>query len=98
MQVRDIQSWDPASCMLAIPAIDAADLDPRPGKWDEWLPPLLLLEFSATDGKPVRLVDFGSAGEAGTPYCSWIRIENAPSAQPFSRGNPLRTQQTGVQR
>ena len=98
VQVRDIQSWDPTRCMLAIPAIDAADLEPRPGKWDEWLPPLLLLEFSATDGKPVRLVDFGSAGETGTPYCSWIPIENAPSAQPFSRENPLRTQQTGVRR
>jgi len=91
-QIRDIAGWDPASCMLVVPSLDAANLRPKKLEWQDWLPPLLLLEVRTTTGKRVRLCDFASAGEVGTPYVSWLRVKNAP-VTPFSRLNPLRTAQ-----
>jgi len=62
-----------AAC-LQIPAIDAASLDTEPGAWDDWLPPLLLLEARTQDGRSVRLCDFASAGQTGTLYRSWLDL------------------------
>ena len=90
-QVRDVKEWDRATCMLSIPPIDAKRMESRPVQWSDWLPPLLLLEFKAADGKTVRLCDFGSAGEAGTPYVSWLPIKHLPPRTDFSHTNPLRT-------
>lgn len=90
-QVRDIGKWDSTTCMLNIPSLNARSLKARRVQWSDWLPPLLLLEFKAADGRTVRLCDFGSAGEAGTPYCSWLPIRSCPEAPDFSRENPLRT-------
>jgi len=90
-QVRDVEKWDPVTCMLNIPPISAKSLKPRRIQWSDWLPPQLLLEFKAVDGKTVRLCDFGSAGEAGTPYCSWLPVKHCPKTSGFSRENPLRT-------
>jgi hypothetical protein len=50
------------------------------------------LEATAADGRPVRLCDFGSAGEGGSPYATWLPVTNAPPPAPFTRANPLRTQ------
>ena len=94
-RVRDASTWDPASCMLEIPPLDAESLKPRRGRWSDWLPPLLLLEFMAADGRKVRLCDFGSAGEAGTPYCSWLPVRHCPAAAEFSRLHPLRSRRVG---
>jgi DUF1680 family protein len=91
LQVRDIEKWDPVTCMLNIPSIDANSMKPRRVQWSDWLPPVLLLEFKAANGKTVRLCDFGSAGEAGTPYCSWLPVKHYPKTPGFSRENPLRT-------
>lgn len=33
----------------------------------------------------------GSAGEAGTPYQTWLPVKNAPRMTSFSRSNPLRS-------
>ena len=82
---------DASQSLLPMPALDARRMQGRPVPWDDWLPPLLLLEFEGADGLPVRLCDFGSAGEAGTPYRSWLRVEHAPGSCAFSRGNPLRS-------
>jgi hypothetical protein len=90
-EVRDIQHWDASSCSLPVPTLDGNRLEPRPAVWHEWLPPLLLLEFPTADGGTVRLVDFGSAGEAGTPYCSWLPMRHAPPIRGFSRQHPLRS-------
>ena len=79
------------SCMLNIPPIDARRMQPKQVTWSDWMPPLLLLEFKATDGKPIYLCDFASAGEAGTPHCSWLPIRNCPDAPIFSRENALQT-------
>ena len=56
-----------------------------------WLPPWMLLQLKAADGEVVHLCDYGSAGEAGTPYRTWLRVEHAPGPFPFARQIPLRS-------
>ena len=90
LATRDLKEWDPVNCMLDIPAIDAGGT-PKPVDWTGWLPPVVLLEFKAAGGKTVRLCDFGSAGEVGTPYCSWLPVQNCNAVTEFSRENPLRS-------
>jgi len=51
---------------------------------------MVALDFTAADGSKLRLCDFASAGEGGSPYRSWLRVANAPQT-PFSRENPLRS-------
>ena len=90
--VRDGDPWKPFSTdNLIIPVLDAKRMKGRKVSWNEWLPPLLLLEFRATDGSRIRLCDYGSAGEGGTPYLSWLPVSNAPEPIEFSRENPLRS-------
>ncbi len=60
-----------------IPTLDARGLMGKRIAWDGEIPPLLLMEFEAIDGHKLRLCDFGSAGEGGSPYMSWLRIINA---------------------
>lgn len=74
----------------AIPALDARGLRGREVIAADWLPPLLLLEFDARDGRTVRLCDFGSAGVGGSPYRSWLAVDGV-RATPFSTSNPLRS-------
>ncbi|HZO90094.1 MAG TPA: beta-L-arabinofuranosidase domain-containing protein [Chthonomonadaceae bacterium] len=72
----------------ALPVLDARGLSGSRIAWSGWLPPLLLLEFPTGDGSRLRLCDFGSAGEGGSPYRSWLLVDNIlPSA--FSRQKPL---------
>ncbi len=91
-RVRDYEDWDHTTCDLKIPTLDAERLKSRMVVWDDWMPPMLLIKFRGTNGKAVRLCDFGSAGEAGTPYCSWLPVKNVPKGVQFSRDNPLRSQ------
>ncbi len=91
LQIRDVKKWDTRTCMLNIPPIDAKSMKSKQVQWSDWLPPLLLLQFKSADGKTVRLCDFGSAGEAGTPYCSWLPVKHCPKTPGFSRVNSLRT-------
>lgn len=79
------------SSLLPMPALDAAKMTMRKTTWHSWLPPLLLLSFKAKNGKDVYLCDYASAGEAGTPYISWLNIENPPAKVRFSGDNPLRS-------
>ncbi|MHB8520892.1 MAG: beta-L-arabinofuranosidase domain-containing protein [Limisphaerales bacterium] len=73
-----------------VPSLDAAALSGKRVASGDWLPPMLLLEFAAADGRPVRLCDFGSAGSGGSPYRSWLDVKGISGAE-FSRANPLRT-------
>ena len=84
--MRDPAGWDPTDCMLNVPRLDAPTMKPGRVQWSDWLPPVLLLEFEAADGRIVRLCDFGSAGEAGTPYLSWLPIKPTGS---FYRALPM---------
>lgn len=89
--VRDVKEWDPVECMLKVPALEADALKTRRVEWDAWLPPLLLLELKTAGGKKVRLCDFASAGEAGTPYRTWLPLKGGAEGAEFSRQNPLRS-------
>jgi len=88
---RNAPGWHARDCMLSIPQLDARNMKPRRVQWEGWLPPALLVECRAANGKTVRLCDFGSAGEAGTPYVSWLPVRHLPPPAEFSRANPSRT-------
>ncbi len=65
-----------------VPTLNARRLAIEKVYWQHWLPPMLLLEFAAADGRKVRLCDFGSAGEGGTPYISWLDVEHVDMDRP----------------
>jgi uncharacterized protein len=74
-EVRHCNEWKPETqAVLPMPALERCRLTGQPVSWEDWLPPLLLLEFGVEDGRIVRLCDFASAGAAGTPYRSWLRL------------------------
>lgn len=72
-----------------IPALEAATLREKVVASTDWIPPIVLAEFTAADGRTLRLCDFASAGVGGSPYRSWLNVTGAPET-PFTRANPLR--------
>jgi len=90
-EIRGGKKWNQVNCMLNIPPLNAKKLKSKRVQWTDWLPPLLLLEFKGENGRTVRLCDFASAGEAGTPYCSWLPVKNCPKTPAFSRESTFRT-------
>ena len=89
--VRAGDPWKPGISTLEMPSLDAKMLNEQKVDWPDWLAPRLLLEFTAGNGQKVRLCDFGSAGEAGSLYASWLPVANGPQPVDFSRQNPLRS-------
>ena len=87
-EARDVQ----AAPRLWMPALEAGRMVERPAEWTGLLPPWLLFAFEAADGRPVHLCDFASAGQAGTPYRSWLDLAHAPLPRAYSPENPLRSQ------
>jgi DUF1680 family protein len=83
---RRFNAMDPAD----VPTLDAHGLQGKVASWPGRHPPLLLLDFAADDGRVLRLCDFASAGDGGTPYLSWLRVKDV-AASPFSCTNPLRS-------
>jgi hypothetical protein len=73
-----------------LPELDARILNPQKVEVDTWLRPWMLFEVRAVDGRSVRLCDFASAGAAGEPYLSWLKVRNVRRTR-FSRRNPLRS-------
>lgn len=61
-----------------IPMLNALDLTGRLVRPPREFPPIVLLEYRAADGRPVRLCDFASAGATGTRYASWLNVAGAP--------------------
>ena len=45
---------------------------------------------TTTDDCKLRLCDFGSAGEGGSPYRSWLPVKQI-GKPPFASDNPLRS-------
>jgi DUF1680 family protein len=77
-EARDYDEWSAQiNYGLKVPELNAERMDGHPVVWEDWLSPLLLLEFDAADGSSMRLCDFASAGVSGTPYMSWLPIENS---------------------
>ncbi len=73
-----------------VPALDAATMSEKKVTTADWLPPMVLLEFTGAAKRPLRLCDFASAGVGGSPYRSWLEVKGVIET-PFSRNNPLRT-------
>ena len=48
-------------------------------------PPWLVVNVPTVDGRPLHLVDFASAGAAGTHYRSWLAAANPPPAPAFTQ-------------
>jgi hypothetical protein len=78
-----------------IPVLEALQLTGKMITWPDWLSPILLMEFKAADGRPLRLCDFASAGAAGNPYRSWLEVRGAPLTE-FSPANPLRSRPSTI--
>ncbi|GIV20453.1 MAG: hypothetical protein KatS3mg023_2204 [Armatimonadota bacterium] len=55
-----------------VPTLSLSSLRYAEEQKTETPPPLLLLRFTGTDGRALRLCDFASAGAAGTVYRSWL--------------------------
>ncbi|NKB68900.1 MAG: hypothetical protein GKR89_17680 [Candidatus Latescibacteria bacterium] len=53
-------------------------------------PTIVVVEGVGSDGRKVRLCDFASAGEGGSPYRTWLQVEGTEKTA-FSRQNPLRS-------
>jgi len=66
-----------------LPALNGKSIATRTVDFDGWLPPMLLVECSAVDGRKILLCDFASAGAAGEPYRSWLKVEGAPMDTTF---------------
>jgi DUF1680 family protein len=79
-----------------IPELDANDLEGQLLSYDKHCPPIILQAYSDEAGRVLRLRDFGSAGEAGTVYRSWLKVRNGRKGK-FSRTNPLRSTRPGDQ-
>jgi len=77
-----------------LPTLDGRSLRRRRVSWKGRVKPILLMEYRDGKGKRLRLCDFGSAGEGGTPYKSWLKLKGVPKGT-FSRDNPLRSVRIG---
>ena len=75
---------------VRLPELDAKNMHERKTNFSSWLKPWILREYNTADGKKIRLCDFASAGLAGTPYKSWLRVKNVQRTA-FSNTNPLRS-------
>jgi DUF1680 family protein len=92
LAVRELDEWKvTASALPYTPRLDLERLGLAPVSWEDWLPPEILLEGRAADGSVVRLCDFASAGVAGTPYQTWLEVDEAPERVDFSCRRPLRS-------
>jgi uncharacterized protein len=73
-----------------VPACDATTMTGALIQPKEWLPPMLLVEFTAKDGRALRLCDFASAGVGGSPYRSWLEVTGVTPTE-YRTTNPLRS-------
>jgi len=90
--VRETDEWaGRLGYDLRVPALNAQRLGERLVTWEDWLPPLLLLQIMTEAGESIHLCDFGSAGQAGTPYQSWLPLRNLSHGTAFSPDHPLRS-------
>jgi DUF1680 family protein len=79
-----------------IPVLDANHLEGQLMSYVKDYPPIILQAYRDESGRVLRLRDFGSAGEAGTVYRSWLKVRNGRKGK-FSRTNPLRSTRPGDQ-
>ncbi len=78
-----------------IPGFDVRRLQEHVAQSDTAPQPWLLLECAGTDGQPVRLCDFASAGATGNPYRTWFNVQGGVRPAEFTHSNPLRSMRPG---
>ena len=66
---------EPAN-FLGVPELNGNPLQLFPAKCKNWMHPLMLFQVRAARGEKVYLCDFGSAGEGGSPYVTWLPIKH----------------------
>lgn len=72
-----------------VPVLHAVGMVGKVVEFKGQLKPELLVEFIMPNGPPLYLCDFGSAGNGGSPYVSWLKVKGVEPV-PFNRTNPLR--------
>ena len=83
---RRLNTMDPDE----LPALNATTMKGRLISSKDSLPTVVRVEYTAPDGRKLRLCDFGSAGEGGSPYRSWLPVEQIDKTH-FASDNPLRS-------
>ena len=83
---RRLNATDPGE----IPPLAATTMKGRLISNNDSLPTVVRVEYTAPDGRKLRLCDFGSAGEGGSPYRSWLPVEQIDKTH-FASDNPLRS-------
>ena len=83
---RRLNTMDPDE----IPTLDATAMKGRLISNKDSLPTVVRVEYTVPDGRKLRLCDFGSAGEGGSPYRSWLPVAQIDKP-PFASDNPLRS-------
>ena len=83
---RRLNTMDPDE----IPVLNATAMKGRLISNKDSLPTVVRMEYTAPDGRKLQLCDFGSAGEGGSPYHSWLRVEQIEKTY-FALDNPLRS-------
>ena len=83
---RRLNEMDPDE----IPLLDAKGLKGRLIENGDWLPTLVRMVFKGVNGRRMTLCDFASAGEGGSPYVSWLKVENVLKSS-FTAESPLRS-------
>lgn len=73
-----------------LPSLAATGLSGQVVKHAGRLPPLLLMQFTATDGSKLWLCDYASAGMGGSPYRSWLDVRDCTPTV-FGKSNPRRS-------
>ena len=83
---RRLNTMDPDE----IPTLNATAMKGQLISNKDSLPTVVLVEYTASDGRKLRLCDFGSAGEGGSPYRSWLPVGQIGVTH-FAADNPLRS-------
>ena len=83
---RRLNTMDPDE----IPTLDATAMKGRLISNKDSLPTVVRVEYIVPDGHRLRLCDFGSAGEGGSPYRSWLPVAQIDKTH-FASDNPLRS-------
>ena len=83
---RRLNTMDPDE----VPTLNATAMKGRLISDKDSLPTVVRVEYTAPDGRKLRLCDFGSAGEGGSPYRSWLPVAQIDKTH-FASDNPLRS-------
>ncbi len=72
-----------------IPLLDVNNLHCQVMESNNTFKPAILVEIPTPSGTHLHLCDFGSAGNAGSPYLSWLKASHVKPVS-FTRDNTLR--------